>query len=68
VLTSLIALGTVYGALAIVEAWLLVRFVRRGVTAGDGAPVPGSTPQGTPDEDVPGGRDRTEDDVLSFAY
>src|SRR3712207_2099592 len=65
VLTSLIALGTVYGALAVVEVWLLTRFVRRGVTTGDGAPVPGSPPEGTPDDDVPGGRD---DDVLSFAY
>src|SRR3954447_2724211 len=65
VLTSLITLTTVYGALAIVELWLLTRFVRRGVTTGDGAPVPGSPPEGTPDNDVPGGRD---DDVLSFAY
>jgi cytochrome bd ubiquinol oxidase subunit I len=55
--TSLIALTVVYGALAVVELWLLTRFVRRGVTTGDGAPVPGHTPDGTPD-----------DDVLSFAY
>jgi cytochrome d ubiquinol oxidase subunit I len=68
VLTSLIALTAVYGALAVVELWLLTRFVRRGVTTGDGAPTPGSTPEGTPDEDLPGGIDQTEDDVLSFAY
>jgi cytochrome d ubiquinol oxidase subunit I len=73
VLTSLIGLTTVYGALAVVELWLLVRFVRRGVTAGDGAPTPGHTPEGTPDEDLPSGRDKAEDstsddDVLSFAY
>jgi cytochrome d ubiquinol oxidase subunit I len=55
--TSLISFTVVYGALAVVELWLLTRFVRRGVTTGDGAPVPGHTPDGTPD-----------DDVLSFAY
>lgn len=55
--TSLIALTVVYGALAVVELWLIGRFVRRGVTTGDGAPVPGSPPERTPD-----------DDVLSFAY
>ncbi|MEU2347994.1 cytochrome ubiquinol oxidase subunit I [Modestobacter sp. NPDC049651] len=76
VLTSMIGLTLVYGVLAIVEAWLLVRFVRRGVTTGDGAPVPGHTPEGGPDDDLPGGRDGerpparrgAEDDVLSFAY
>jgi cytochrome d ubiquinol oxidase subunit I len=68
VLTSLIALTAVYGALAVVELWLITRFVRRGVTTADGAPTPGHTPEGTPDDDVPGGRDATEDDVLSFAY
>jgi cytochrome d ubiquinol oxidase subunit I len=55
--TSLISLTVVYGALAVVELWLLTRFVRRGVTTGDGAPVPGHTSDGIPD-----------DDVLSFAY
>jgi cytochrome d ubiquinol oxidase subunit I len=63
--TSLIALTLVYGALAVVELWLITRFVRRGVTTGDGAPTPGHPPEGTPDDDLPGGRD---DDVLSFAY
>ncbi|HET6394257.1 MAG TPA: cytochrome ubiquinol oxidase subunit I [Blastococcus sp.] len=63
--TSLISLAAVYGALAVVELWLITRFVRRGVTSGDGAPVPGSPPEGGPDDDVPGGRD---DDVLQFAY
>ena len=67
VLTSLITLSVVYGALAVVEVWLLARFVRRGVSTGDGAPVPGSPPEGTPDQDLPGGRD-SADDVLSFAY
>jgi len=65
--TSLIALTAVYGALAVVELWLIVRFVRRGVPTRDGAPTPGPTPDGTPDADLPGGRDAT-DDVLSFAY
>jgi cytochrome d ubiquinol oxidase subunit I len=68
VLTSMIGLTLLYGVLAIVELWLITRFVRRGVTAGDGAPTPGHTPEGTPDDDLPGGRDTTEDDVLSFAY
>ncbi len=67
VLTSLIVLSVVYGALAVVEVGLITRFVRRGVTTGDGAPVPGSPPEGTPDDDLPGGRDQA-DDVLSFAY
>jgi cytochrome d ubiquinol oxidase subunit I len=67
--TSLIALTLVYGALAVVELWLIGRFVRRGVTTGDAAPVPGSPPGGGPDDDVPGGSDgRADDDVLSFAY
>jgi cytochrome d ubiquinol oxidase subunit I len=68
--TSLIGLTLVYGALAVVELWLIGRFVRAGVTTGDGAPVPGSTPDGGPDGDVPGGADhgRRDDDVLSFAY
>jgi cytochrome d ubiquinol oxidase subunit I len=70
--TSLVTLGTVYGALAVVELWLITRFVRRGVTAGDGAPVPGHPPERPPDDDVAGGAGgpgRTSgDDVLSFAY
>jgi cytochrome d ubiquinol oxidase subunit I len=66
--TSLIGLTLVYGVLAVVELWLITRFVRRGITTGDGAPTPGSTPEGTPDDDDLGGRDRTDDDVLSFAY
>ncbi len=61
--TSLIALTVVYGALAVVELWLIGRFVRRGVTTDDGAPVPGSPPDADPD----GGR-RADDDVLQFAY
>lgn len=61
--TSLTLLTVVYGALAVVELWLVVRFVRRGVTTGDGAPTPGDPPEGTPDR-----RDDPDDDVLSFAY
>ncbi|TFV53230.1 cytochrome ubiquinol oxidase subunit I [Blastococcus sp. TF02A_35] len=70
--TSLVSLTVVYGALAVVELWLVTRFVRRGVTTADGAPVPGHTPEGGPDDDTPGGADgparRADDDVLSFAY
>jgi cytochrome d ubiquinol oxidase subunit I len=70
--TSLISLTLVYGALAVVELWLITRFVRRGITTGDGAPTPGHTAEGTPDDDLPGGPHGPEpdrdDDVLSFAY
>ncbi len=69
--TSLIGLTLVYGALAVVELWLITRFVRRGVTTADGAPVPGHTPEGGPDDDDRPGGDggrRPDDDVLSFAY
>ena len=65
--TSLSVLTLVYGVLAVVEFGLIAHFVRRGVTTGDGAPTPGSTPDGTPDDDTPAGRD-ADDDVLSFAY
>ncbi|WP_448616325.1 cytochrome ubiquinol oxidase subunit I [Modestobacter sp. URMC 112] len=65
--TSLSVLTLVYGVLAVVEFGLITHFVRRGVTTGDGAPTPGSTPDGTPDDDTPAGRD-ADDDVLSFAY
>jgi cytochrome d ubiquinol oxidase subunit I len=65
--TSLSVLTLVYGVLAVVEFGLITHFVRRGVTTGDGAPTPGSTPDGTPDDDTPGGRD-ADDGVLSFAY
>ncbi|SNS81570.1 cytochrome bd-I ubiquinol oxidase subunit 1 apoprotein [Geodermatophilus pulveris] len=58
--TSLTLLTLVYGALAAVELWLLTRFVRRGVTGGDGAPAPAA---GTDDTH----RD-ADDDVLSFAH
>jgi cytochrome d ubiquinol oxidase subunit I len=65
---SLIALTLVYGALAVVELWLLTRFVRRGVTTGDGAPVPGHSPEDGPDDDIDPPRRDGDDDVLSFAY
>ena len=46
VLTSLIALTVVYGVLAVVEVGLIARFVRRGITTGDGHPTPTGTPDG----------------------
>ncbi|MCA0146823.1 cytochrome ubiquinol oxidase subunit I [Blastococcus sp. LR1] len=67
--TSLIGLTLVYGALAVVELWLIVRFVRRGVTSGDGHATPGFSPE-PPDDDTGDGaprRDR-DDDVLQFAH
>jgi cytochrome d ubiquinol oxidase subunit I len=59
--TSLSLLTLVYGALAVVELWLITRFVRGGITTGDAAPTPGHTPEGTPES-------REDDDVLQFAY
>jgi cytochrome d ubiquinol oxidase subunit I len=67
VLASLIGLGLLYGVLAVIELGLITSVVRRGVTTGDGAPTPGSTSEGSPDDDLPGGRN-AGDDVLSFAY
>jgi cytochrome bd ubiquinol oxidase subunit I len=63
VLTSLITLTVVYGALAVVEVGLIGRFVRRGITTADGAPTPTGTPDGPDRADRP-----EDDDVLSFAY
>ncbi|MFB9433818.1 cytochrome ubiquinol oxidase subunit I [Streptoalloteichus tenebrarius] len=62
-LTSLIALTTVYGVLACVEFYLLRRYARAGVAAvlpGWGQPKPAP---GAGDAD-----DREQDDVLAFAY
>jgi cytochrome bd ubiquinol oxidase subunit I len=64
---SLSVLTLLYGALAVVELFLITRFVRRGVTTGDAAPTPAGA---DPDRGGNAGstdRDR-EDDVLSFAY
>jgi cytochrome d ubiquinol oxidase subunit I len=68
--TSLIGLTLVYGALAVVELWLIVRFVRAGVTSGDGHPTPGFSPEPPDDDAAPGsdGGRRADDDVLQFAY
>jgi cytochrome d ubiquinol oxidase subunit I len=63
VLTSLIVLTVVYGALAVVEVGLITRFVRRGITTGDGTPTPTGTPDGPDRADRP-----SDDDVLQFAY
>ncbi|NEM05553.1 cytochrome ubiquinol oxidase subunit I [Geodermatophilus normandii] len=69
--TSLISLGLLYGALAVVESFLLVRLVRGGVTTGDTTPTPpavGSDRTDRDDDDPRPGDDRADDDVLSFAY
>ncbi|MGY1771090.1 cytochrome ubiquinol oxidase subunit I [Blastococcus sp. SYSU D00813] len=82
VLTSLIALTVVYGALAVVELWLITRFVRRGVTTGDAHPAPVTLPSqrardgdrdddrddDAPDDPDGPARQHRDDDVLSFAY
>jgi cytochrome d ubiquinol oxidase subunit I len=67
VLTSLITLTVVYGALAVVEIGLIGRFVRRAITTADGAPTPTGTPDGPDRADSPSGA-ADGDDVLSFAY
>ncbi|MBN1093265.1 cytochrome ubiquinol oxidase subunit I [Blastococcus sp. TML/M2B] len=70
VLTSLIGLTLVYGVLAVVELWLIGRFVRAGVTTGDAHPTPGIAP-GPPDDDTDDDgtpRRERDDDVLQFAY
>jgi cytochrome d ubiquinol oxidase subunit I len=64
--TSLIALTAVYGVLAVVEVGLIARFVRRGITTGDGTPTPTGSPDGPDRADSPDGA--ADDDVLSFAY
>ncbi|MGY1601552.1 cytochrome ubiquinol oxidase subunit I [Geodermatophilus sp. SYSU D00815] len=55
--TSLITLTAVYGVLAVLELFLITRFVRTGASDDD-APTPGEPRGGTPEQD----------DVLSFAY
>jgi cytochrome d ubiquinol oxidase subunit I len=67
--TSLTALGLLYGVLAVVELFLLVRLVRGGVTTGDTTPAPPAVGSSRRDDDDPRpGDDRADDDVLSFAY
>jgi cytochrome d ubiquinol oxidase subunit I len=55
ILTSLIALTTVYGALAVVEGFLVRRYVRAG--------IPGVLPPEKPDDEK-----KADADVLAFAY
>jgi cytochrome d ubiquinol oxidase subunit I len=66
--TSLIALTLVYGVLAVVEVGLIARFVRRGITTGDGTPTPTGIPDGDTHPDRTDSPDGGADDVLSFAY
>ncbi|HEX2074511.1 MAG TPA: cytochrome ubiquinol oxidase subunit I [Geodermatophilus sp.] len=66
--TSLIALTLVYGVLAVIELGLITRFVRRGVTTGDGTPTPPAIGDGKPADDDRAAGDRIDGDVLSFAY
>ncbi|RCW47312.1 cytochrome bd-I ubiquinol oxidase subunit 1 apoprotein [Halopolyspora algeriensis] len=61
-LTSVIALTAVYGVLAVVEVFLMVRFVRGGVEA----VMPAHPPEG--DDEDEGSEGKQSDDVLSFAY
>ena len=65
--TSLGVLTAVYGVLAVVELGLISRFVRAGITPGDGAPTPTGT-TGDPDRADEPDSQQAPDDVLSFAY
>ena len=65
--TSLITLGVLYGALAVIELGLITRFVRKGVTDGDTTPTPGVGTGAAPD-DAPRADDDASDDVLQFAH
>ena len=66
-LISLITLTVVYGALAVVEIWLLARFVRRGSRPGTAHPSPAPPPRAHRTTTCPAAGDQA-DDVLSFAY
>ncbi|NEM89766.1 cytochrome ubiquinol oxidase subunit I [Galbitalea soli] len=66
-LFSLIALGSVYGVLMVVEVILLVRFVRAGIAG----VMPVAAPDDPPDTDADGDAAHTaadRPDVLAFAY
>ncbi len=64
VLTSLIALTAVYGVLAAIEVWLILRFVRGGTGASSAdPPVDGPAPRPRPANES-----TSDDDVLTFAY
>ncbi|KAA2257112.1 cytochrome ubiquinol oxidase subunit I [Solihabitans fulvus] len=69
VLTSLIALTLLYGGLAVVEVFLIRRYVRAGI-AGVMPPVPpeGDSDDGPDDGSGSGGGSAKSDDVLAFAY
>ena len=73
-LFSLITLTLVYGALLIVEVKLLVKYVRSGIAgampeAFHDKPISDDDIDGAPmDNDDDHDRNRTKDDVLSFAY
>ena len=66
--TSLISLAVLYGALAVVEVGLIVRFARTGVTEGDTTPTPGIGTGKAPEDPPTRPEDDTSDDVLQFAY
>jgi len=64
-LFSLIALGSVYAVLLVVEVVLLFRYVRGGVVAAMPELAHGPDDESGPE---PGSRAGTRDDVLAFAY
>ncbi|PRY47875.1 cytochrome bd-I ubiquinol oxidase subunit 1 apoprotein [Geodermatophilus tzadiensis] len=66
--TSLVSLGLLYGALAVVELFLITRLVRGGVTTGDTTATPPAVGSSRRDDDERPDDDRADDDVLSFAY
>jgi cytochrome d ubiquinol oxidase subunit I len=73
IVTSLALLTALYGVLAVIEIWVIARFVRRGTDPPEPAPPPDRPAQ--PDQSAqpgwPGQRDRestSDDDVLTLTY
>ena len=62
---SLVSLGLVYAALMVVEATLIVKFVRGGVA---GVMPELAAKHDEPDDPGAGGKPAASDDVLAFAY
>ena len=71
--TSLALLTALYGVLAVIELWVIARFVRRGTDPPEPAPRPDqpAPPDQSAQPDRPRQRDRestSDDDVLKLAY
>jgi cytochrome d ubiquinol oxidase subunit I len=67
-LTSLIVLAAVYGALLVVEVKLLVKYIRGGVVSAMPELVQAPADENEDGTPGPGGTAKPADDVLAFAY